>query len=349
MPRAPRIASDRGTIWLALVVLYVVWGSTYLGIAIAVDTIPPFLMAAMRFALAGVVLLGWTAVRAGRAFVIPSRRELRDTLVVGSLLLGGGMGMVAWGEQTIPSGIAALMIAMMPVWVAVLGRIFLGQRLPRLAVIGIVVGFAGVAILVGPTAVGTAGALDPAGLGALIISPIAWSSGSLYASHRAVLPRQPLVATATQMIAGAFVLALMGAVTGELGRFSPGAVSGPSLVAFAYLTIVGSLLAFTAYGWLLRVAPLPLIATYAYVNPVVAVILGAIVLQEPIDTRTLLAGAVIVGAVALIVTARGRMPAPRDLPHRGQVRPSGAPSPGPATARSATDGPRDSPWRSRPG
>ena len=125
-------------IWAALIVVYVVWGSTYLGIAIAVDTIPPFIMAAVRFAMAGAVLFAWSVLRARGAFVLPSRREWRDSAVVGALLLGGGMGMVAWGEQTIPSGIAALLIALMPVWVAIFGRAFLGERLPRLAIVGIV-------------------------------------------------------------------------------------------------------------------------------------------------------------------------------------------------------------------
>ena len=167
------------------------------------------------------------------------------------------MGMVAFGEQTIPSGIAALLIAMMPVWVAIFGRGFLGESLPRLAGVGIVVGFVGVAILVGPTILGSAGALDPLGLAAIIISPISWSLGSLYASHRAILPRQPLVATGAQMLAGGAVLALMAGLSGEFGRFDPAAVSTDSIAAVAYLTVVGSLLAFTAYGWLLRVAPLP--------------------------------------------------------------------------------------------
>ena len=324
MPTKPARSPDRGAIWLGLLVLYVVWGSTYLGIAIAVETIPPFLMAAIRFAIAGTALMAWSLLRARTSFVAPNRREWRDTVIVGTLLLGGGMGMVAYGEQTIPSGIAALLIAMMPVWVAIFGRGFLGETLPRLAVVGIVVGFVGVAILVGPTILGQTGALDPVGLAALIVSPIAWSLGSLYASHRAILPRQPLVATGTQMLAGGAVLAVMAGLTGEFGRFDPAAVSADSIAALAYLTVVGSLLAFTAYGWLLRVAPLPLIATYAYVNPVVAVILGAVVRGEPIDPRTILAGAVIVGAVALIVTARGRMTAPAFR---------GAPSPGPATAR----------------
>jgi drug/metabolite transporter (DMT)-like permease len=278
---------------------------------VAVETIPPFLMAAMRFGLAGAVLLGWMALRRRDELHRPTRRELLDTSIIGTLLLGGGMGLVAWAEQTIPSGIAALLIAMMPVWVAVLGRVAFAERLPRLAVVGIVVGFAGVAILVGPTAVGATGALDAAGVIAILISPIAWSAGSLYSSHRAVLPRHPLVATGSQMIAGSVALTLMALVSGEPARFEPALVSAGSFAAFLYLTVIGSLVAFTTFGWLLRVAPLPLVATYAYVNPVVAVVLGAIVLREAIEPRTLVAGAVIVGAVALIVTARGRMTAPR--------------------------------------
>ena len=326
MPTERPPTPSSGQIWLGLLVLYVVWGSTYLGIAIAVESIPPFLMAAVRFGIAGAVLMGWSIARARGSFIAPSRREWRDSIIVGALLLGGGMGMVAFGEQTIPSGITALLVALMPVWVAIFGRVLLGERLPWLAGVGIVVGFVGVAILVGPTILGQTGALDPLGLAAIIISPIAWSLGSLYASHRATLPRQPLVATGAQMLAGGAVLVVMAALGGEFGRFDPTAVSRDSVAALVYLTVVGSLLAFTAYGWLLRVAPLPFIATYAYVNPVVAVILGAVVLHEPIDPRTLVAGAVIVGAVALIVTARGRMAAPA-------VRSPGAPNPGPARAR----------------
>ena len=155
MPTDPASgAPGRPPIWIGLLILYVVWGSTYLGIAIAVETIPPFLMAAIRFLIAGIVLLTWSVARDGRSFVLPTSREWRDSAIVGALLLGGGMGMVAFGEQTVPSGITALLIAMMPVWVAILGRIFLGERLPRLALVGIVVGFVGVAILIGPSAMG---------------------------------------------------------------------------------------------------------------------------------------------------------------------------------------------------
>ncbi|MBA3235745.1 MAG: EamA family transporter [Chloroflexi bacterium] len=307
MPTRTGRLPGHAPIWIAIAVLYVVWGSTYLGIAIAVQTIPPFLMAAARFLLAGVVLLTWCWIREGRAFQWPTMREWRDSAIIGSLLLGGGMGMVAFGEQSVPSGIAALMVAMMPVWVAILGRIFLGIRLPRLAIAGIVIGFVGVLILIGPTLSGDANGFDAIGLAALVVSPIAWSSGSLFSAQRATLPRQPLVATGAQMVLGAATLALMAALAGEFGAFDPGAISVDSMIAFGYLTIAGSLVAFTAYGYLLRVAPLPLVSTYAYVNPVVAVILGALVLHEPIAPATAVAGVIIVVAVALLVTARGRM------------------------------------------
>ena len=312
MPTMPVPSADRGApIWAGMLILYLVWGSTYLGIAIAVDTIPPFIMASLRFLAAGLVLMTWSVAREGRSFVVPTRRELRDSAIVGALLLGGGMGMVAFGEQTIPSGTAALLIATMPLCVAILARVFLGERLPRLAGFGIVVGFVGVAILIGPSAIGGSGALDPLGLAAVLCSPIAWSVGSLFASRGAVLPRRPLVATGLQMILGGVVLAAMAGLSGEFVTFDVGAVSRDSFAAFLYLTVVGSLVAFTTFGWMLRVAPLALVTTYAYVNPVVAVILGSIVLGEVVDARTAVAGAVIVFAVALIVTARGRMGAPR--------------------------------------
>lgn len=302
----PKALSRGGFVWVGLVVLYVVWGSTYLGIRIAVESIPPFLMAGARFALAGLVMLGFSVIRQRGTLTFPTRREWRDSLIVGSLLMAGGMGMVSLGEETVPSGIAALLIAMMPLWVAVLGRLFLGERLPRIAVAGIVIGLAGVGILVGPST-SPAESFNPGGILALIISPISWASGSLYAANRAKLPSDPLVATGAQMLAGSLTLAAFAAVRGEYATFQVAAVSPESMAAFAYLTVVGSLIAFTTYVWLLRVAPLPLIATYAYVNPIVAVILGALVLQEPITPRTLVAGGVIVFAVALIITSRNRL------------------------------------------
>lgn len=313
MPTATRAPASPRAIAAGLLVLYLVWGSTYLAIAVAVDTIPPFVMAGARFFLAGVLLLGWMAIRQGRDALRLTGREWRDSAIVGALLLGGGMGMVAWGEQTVPSGITALVVSLMPVWVALIGGIALGERLPRMAVAGIVLGFLGVAILVGPTALGETGALDPAGLGAILVAPIAWSIGSLFSSHRATLPRDPLVGTGAQMLTGGMVLFGMAVLTGEPGRVDLAGVSGPSWLAFGYLLVIGSLLAFTVFGWMLRVAPLPLVTTYAYVNPIVAVVLGVLILQETLDPRTIVAGVVIVVGVALIVTARGRMRAPRGI------------------------------------
>jgi drug/metabolite transporter (DMT)-like permease len=337
MPNTAAGSVDRRAIWVGLAILYGVWGSTYLAIAVAVDTLPPFLMAAARFGLAGLALLAWVAIRRRENLTRPSRRQLLDSTVIGALLLGGGMGLVAWGEQTIPSGITAVVVAMMPVWVAIFGGAFFGDRLPRIAGLGIVVGFVGVAILVGPTALGAPEALDAAGVLAILVAPIAWSIGSLYASHRARLPGDPLVATGMQMVAGSLVLALMAVATREPARFEPARVSIESLAAFLYLTVIGSVLAFTTFGWMLRVAPLPLVATYAYVNPVIAVILGALILAEPIEPRMLLAGAIIVGAVALIVTARGRMATPRGALPRPTIPPAPSePRAAPAPSRSTS-------------
>jgi drug/metabolite transporter (DMT)-like permease len=292
-------------IWAGLIVLYLVWGSTYLGIKVAVETVPPFVMGFIRFVPAGILLAGVVALRNRRTIQRPSRRALADTLIVGALLLMGGMGLVAWAEQTIPSGIAALLIALMPMWLAIFGLVFLGERLPRAGVIGIAVGVVGVAILAWPTA--GVDDLDPAGLLALLVSPICWALGAIYAARRAVLPAPALFASGLEMIAGGLVLLVASAATGELATFDPAAVSTASWVGVLYLLLVGSLVGYTTFAWLVQVAPLPRVATYAYVNPVVAVILGAIVLQEPLSPRTWVASVVIVAAVVLIVTARARI------------------------------------------
>ena len=299
-----RVHASPLAIWIGLATLYFVWGSTYIGIKIAVESMPAFIMASGRFLLAGLLLLGWCTFREGRGVLRISRIELRDSFVVGALLLGGGMGMVALAEETLPSGITALLIALMPVWVAVLGRIVFRERLPRIVGFGIVIGIVGVAVLVAPTSGSLA--LDAGGLAAVLISPICWASGSLYSSHRAHLPGLPLVATAIQMLCGGVVLAGMALVTGEFGRFSVGAVTPASWLGFIYLVTIGSGIGYTTYVWLLRVAPLPKIATYAYVNPVVAFVLSAIFLGEALSGRTVVAAVIIVVAVALIITARSR-------------------------------------------
>jgi len=293
-------------LWAAMGTVYVVWGSTYLGIAIAIETIPPFLMLALRFAIAGSVLFAWEVLRAGRGFRLPSAREWRDSAIVGTLLLGIGNGFVALAEQTVPSGIAAILIALIPLWFAVLGRIYFGDPFPKLVLVGIAIGLAGVVLLVWPFGDG-ANTIDLFGVGILICAPIGWAHGSLYSARMARLPARPLMASGLQMLLGSVALFIEATLTGEPGRFDPGAVSGASLWALLYLTVIGSLLAFNAYAWLLRNAPLSLVGTYAYVNPVVAVALGSLILAEPVTPRTLIASAVIVVAVAMIVTVRGRM------------------------------------------
>ena len=317
---ARRAAAGPLAIWAGLLTLYVVWGSTYIGIRVAVETIPPFMMAGVRFLLSGSVLLAWEAVAAWRLRGTPgspaadrphllSRREWRDSAIVGGALLFGGMGMVALGERTVPSGIAAILVALLPVWVAILGRAFFNERLPWAAVLGIGIGLAGVVILVGPFGQGGGLAFDPFGIFVLLLSPLSWAAGSLFASHRAILPQRPLTATGAQMVCGGAMLMLGAVLFGEFRGFDPAAISSRSLIGLIYLTSIGSLVGFTTYVWLLRVAPLPKIATYAYVNPVVALILAGILLGETVEPRTIVASAVIVFAVALIVTARTRQSA----------------------------------------
>ena len=292
-------------LWLAMAVIYVIWGSTYFGIAVAIQTIPPFFMSASRFFIAGLVLLTWDLVRSPEARHWPTARQLRDSAIVGALLLGIGNGFVALGERTVPTGIAAILIGMMPVWFAILGWIYFRERLPRVVGLGVIVGFAGVAALVWPFGAGS-NTFDPLDLGILLLAPLGWGHGSLFAARRAHLPKRPITASALQMLFGGGFLLLEGLLTGEAAEFHPASISFASFAGVAYLTVFGSMLAFTVYGWLLRHAPISLVSTYAYVNPVVAVGLGTIFLHEPISARTLIASAVIVGAVALIVTARGR-------------------------------------------
>jgi drug/metabolite transporter (DMT)-like permease len=334
-------------VWLALGTVYLVWGSTYLGIAVAIESIPPFLMLAIRFTIAGGLLLAWDWLGNRRTFAWPTRREIRDSAIVGALLLGIGNGFVAFGEQTVASGIAAILVAMMPLWLAVFGWLYFRERLPRLAVIGVGIGLVGVALLVWPAG-GGANAFDALGILILLVAPIGWAHGSLFSAHRARLPHSGFTASGLQMLAGAVVLTLEGLVTGELGRVHPEAVSLRSLIALAYLVAIGSMVAYTAYAWLLRHAPLSLVGTYAYVNPIVAVALGAALLAEPISPRTLVASAVIVFAVAMIVTSRGRLTGRTSgelAPETHGVDEPAAPAPGVAAAlgRVSALGPRRAP------
>ncbi len=296
------LAASTARVALALVTLYLVWGSTYLGIRIMVGSIPPLLGSGIRFLAAGSILYVLAGRRAG-GLVVPGRAEWRDAAVIGAFLLVGGNGLLAIGETTVASGIAALIIATMPLWVAVIGRLFFGMRLAWLTAGGIAIGLAGVAVLVWPTG-GVAG-IDPRGALLVMGSPILWAIGSLY-SRGARHTERPLLGVAMQMLWGGIFLTLLAIALGELAAFRPASLTTDSVVAAGYLILVGSLVGYSAYGWLLRVAPLPLISTYAYVNPIVAVLLGATFLGEPVTPRTLLAGVIIVAAVAVIVWARSR-------------------------------------------
>ena len=309
MPSAatePRRGSSTFALWANMAVVYVIWGSTYLGIAIAIESVPPFIMATIRFAIAGAILLAFDLLRHPEARHWPTRRQLLDSAIVGALLLGIGNGFVSFGEQTVPSGIAAILIAMMPLWFALLGWLYLRQRLPRVVVGAIALGFLGTALLVWPSGEG-ANRFDPLGILILFLAPLGWAHGSIYSANRAKLPPSPLTASGLQMLAGAGVTLIEALIVGEPSRFDPSRISAESVLAIAYLIVFGSMLAYTAYGWLLKNAPLSLVGTYAYVNPVVAVALGTVFLHEAISPRTIVAAAIILVAVAIIVTARARL------------------------------------------
>jgi drug/metabolite transporter (DMT)-like permease len=288
-------------IWLALSIVYVVWGSTYLAIRIAVETLPPLLSASVRFAAAAVVLGLVLRLRRGPGALAVTRRQLGGAALAGVLLLTGGNGLVVLAESgppgvAVPSGITALLIATVPLLVVVL-RAVTGDR-PRVATVtGVLVGFAGLTVLVVPRG---GGAVPIIGALTVVVAATSWSLGS-FLSGRITMPRDPFVATVYEMLAGSAALALLGATRGELRTVDLGAISARSWTALAYLVVAGSLIAFTAYVWLLHHAPISLVATYAYVNPVVAVALGALFVAEPVTPQVLIGGAVIVAGVALVV------------------------------------------------
>ena len=289
-------------IWLALGTVYILWGSTYLGIKYAIDTIPPFLMGSLRFLVAGGVLY-LLAIRTGdtRGDQVGGRQWLA-ALVIGGALLVGGNGGVILAEQYAPTGVVALLVATAPLWMAVIDRVVFGRRLPVLAIVGLLIGFSGVAFLIGWPG---AGRINLFGAALALAAPVCWASGSVFTRH-VKLPKRPLVAAGMEMLWAGLVFAMASILTGELGRLHWQHVSTTSIVALLYLIVLGSLVGFSAYVWLLRSAPLSLVSTYAYVNPVVAVILGGIFLGEAINARLLIAGGIIILAVALIVVARSR-------------------------------------------
>lgn len=283
-------------VWAALAVVYVVWGSTYLFILLAERTLPVFMMSSLRFLVAGGLLYVWAVRRGDRQGDRPDRRQWLAAAVIGAALFVVGNAGVAWAEKRVDTGVASLLIAAVPLWMALFDRVACGQRLTRTAVAGLAMGFGGVALLAWPTGPSH---IDVAGAVALLVSGAAWAAGSLY-SRRAPLPRRPFVSAGMQMLAGGIMLAIVAAATGQMTQVHD--VSAESILALVYLIAVGSWLAFTAYAWLLRTTRTSLVSTYAYVNPLVAVFLGWAVESEPISARTIVAGLVVLAAVALIVT-----------------------------------------------
>jgi len=300
----------RARLIAAFVAVYVIWGSTYLAIRFAVQTLPPLLMASARFVVAGVIVLLWARLRDRAAW--PTRVEWRVGLIGGTLLLLGGNGGVSWAEQRVPSGIAALLVAVVPVFMVLLEWLRPDGTRPRVAVfVGVGLGLAGLALLVGPDALRGGARSDAIGALVLVFASLSWAAGSLY-TKLAPKATSGTMATGTQMLAGGLALLAAAVVAGEPARLDLAHASTTSLIAFLYLLTFGSLIGFTAYVYLLAHTTAAKASTYAYVNPVVAVLLGWAIGHEPVTSRTMLAAAVILAGVAIITVTRDAAPVARD-------------------------------------
>ncbi|MFL5593987.1 MAG: EamA family transporter [Gemmatimonadaceae bacterium] len=293
--------ASRAQIIAAFASIYLVWGSTYLAIRYAVETIPPFLMGGLRFVISGAFLYAWARYRGAPR---PSRLHWRNAIIAGGFLLLGGNGAVVWAEQFVPSGLTALLVSILPFWLVIIEWIRPPRRRPSVAVlIGLVLGFLGIIVLVGLGELGGRGDIRPLGALVLILGSLSWAIGSFW-SRDAQLPESGLLTTGMEMLGGGVLLLVVGVMTGELSDFDMQRVSSESMVGLAYLVTFGSLLGFTSYIWLLdKVSPARL-GTYAYVNPIVAVLLGWAIAGEKLSARTAVAAVIVICAVALITTAR---------------------------------------------
>ena len=319
MPDAAGRGPTRGRVALAFAAVYVLWGSTYLAIRFGVETIPPFLMAGTRHLVAGLLLYIWMR---SRGTPRPSATHWKSAAIIGGLMLLGGNGLVTWAEQRVPSGLAALIVASVPIWMAVLEGLEKRARPGGAVIAGLLLGLAGIALLVAPGRFAGNGHVDPIGALALLTAALCWSFGSLY-SRRVPLPASTFTATAMEMIAGGTWLWIAGLLFGEGSRLHLSAISMRSAVSLAYLILFGSLIGFTAYVWLLKATTTARVSTYAYVNPIVAVVLGALFAGEVITARVAIAALVIVGSVALIITSRSkpaRSAAPAKQGWEGEAR-----------------------------
>jgi drug/metabolite transporter (DMT)-like permease len=303
----------------AFAAVYVIWGSTYLAIRFAIETLPPLAMAGVRYVIAGAIMYAWLRARGS---VAPTRRQWGPAAIVGGLLLLGGNGGVVLAQRTVPSGVVALMVAMVPIWMVIADWLRRdGIKPTRRTMVGLIVGFGGMVMLVGPNALAGGGRVDPIGAMFVIAGSISWAVGSIYARN-AALPKSPFMATAMEMLCGGALLLAAGALRGELGGVDVAEFSTASIIAFLYLIVFGSLVGFTAYIWLLGATTAARVSTYAYVNPVVAVFLGWAFAGEPVSGRMLLAAAIIIAAVVIISLGRQSKFPPGSVRHRDSVRKS---------------------------
>ena len=293
--------ASRAQIVAAFASIYLIWGSTYLAIRYAVETIPPFIMGGVRFLISGAMLYLWARSRGAPK---PTRLHWRNAIIAGGFLLLGGNGAVVWAEQFVPSGLTALLVSILPFWLVIIEWVRPPRRRPSGAVLaGLVLGFIGIVVLVGPSDVGGHGDVNPLGALVLILGSLSWAIGSFW-SRDAQLPESGLLTTGMEMVGGGMLLLVVGTLAGEFSHLDIHSISNASAFGLLYLITFGSLLGFTSYIWLLdKVSPARL-GTYAYVNPIVAVLLGWAIAGERLSIRTGVAAAIVICAVALITTAR---------------------------------------------
>ena len=289
---------SRASILVGFTSIYVIWGSTYLAIRLGVESIPPFLMAAARFLIAGVAFIGWAAYHGARR---PTAMHWVTTCVIGTLMAAGGNGMVTWAMQTVQSGLAALLVSMVPFWVVLIDWLKPGGHRPAgRIVLGVVLGFVGVALLIDPADVSGGRQIALVGASAIVVGSILWAGGSVYSRH-APQPSSQALSSGMQMFGGGMVLLVLSAGSGELSRFEWASISTVALMGWAYVIVLGSV-AYGSYLWLMKVSTPPKVATYAYVNPVIALFLGYVLADESLSVWTLGCSALIIVAVLLVVS-----------------------------------------------
>jgi drug/metabolite transporter (DMT)-like permease len=296
-----RTHASRAQIIAAFASIYLVWGSTYLAIRYAIETIPPFTMGGVRFLVSGVMLYVWARYRGAPR---PTRLNWRNAAIAGAFLLLGGNGAVVWAEQFVPSGLTALLVSILPFWLVIIEWVRPPRRRPSgLVLVGLVLGFVGIIVLIGPGNLGGDGDVPLLGALVLILGSLSWAIGSFW-SRDAELPKSGLLTTGMEMLAGGALLFIAGVVSGELSGFDIHRVSRDSAIGLLYLITFGSLIGFTSYIWLLDKVSPAILGTYAYVNPIVAVLLGWAIAGEALSIRTGVAAAIVICAVALITSAR---------------------------------------------